>query len=332
MAVQLMSNVKIITSGNMPTIENLLPGQAAFGKINSDGKYHLFGNTGEGGGAGKVVDIVLNSLPEVDIPTLESVLTAGNTTKLSLLIQDAGGTTKVTIANTGITMGTTSMTEAGFTDNGKVVLSANPSLVVGEGDAATMRGFLKVYSKAEVDAKIGSALRFMGTVENFAALPSEGVQVGDVYNIKAAGGTDIHGTAIKAGDNVVYVDANDDPGDTHAAGWDVLAGVVDLTNYYTKTEANSAIDAKVNPINTRLTTAEGEIDALQSAGYQTADDVEQILTDGHYVVDASYVHTDNNYTAAEKAKVAAIKTDGDGSKVLADDGNYITLEVSVASI
>lgn len=47
MAIQLISNVKIITSGAAPTTENLLPGQAAFGKLNSDGKYHLFGNTGE---------------------------------------------------------------------------------------------------------------------------------------------------------------------------------------------------------------------------------------------------------------------------------------------
>lgn len=332
MAVQLMSNVKIITSGNAPTTANLLPGQAAFGKITSDGKYHLFGNTGEGGGVGRVVDIVLDSLPEVEIPTLESVLTAGNTTKLSLLIQDDGGTTKVTIANTGITMGTTSMTEAGFTDNGKVVLSANPSLVVEEGDAATMRGFLKVYSKTEIDAKLSSALHFKGTVNSFAELPAENNQVGDVYNIKTAGGTDIHGNAVKAGDNVVYVPANDDPSDTHAAGWDVLAGVVDLTNYYTKAEADSAIDAKVNPINTRLTTAEGEIDALQAAGYQTASDVEQILTNGHYVADASYVHTDNNYTAVDKGKVDKILINGDGSKVLADDGSYITLEISVASI
>lgn len=47
MAIQLMSNVKIITSGNKPTTANLLPGQAAFGKLNADQKYHLFGNTGE---------------------------------------------------------------------------------------------------------------------------------------------------------------------------------------------------------------------------------------------------------------------------------------------
>ena len=52
MAIQLLSNVKIITSGQMPTPDNLQPGEAAFGKLTSDGKYHLFGNSD-----GEVVDI-----------------------------------------------------------------------------------------------------------------------------------------------------------------------------------------------------------------------------------------------------------------------------------
>ena len=52
-----------------------------------------------------------------------------------------------------------------------------------------------------------------------------------MYNVKAAGGTDANGTAIKAGDNLVY----------NGSGWDDQSGTVDLSNYYTKTEMAGAV-------------------------------------------------------------------------------------------
>ena len=77
---------------------------------------------------------------------------------------------------------------------------------------------------------------------------------------------------------------------------------------------------------------EPRVETLENAGYQTAADVNQILTDGNYVQDANYVHTDNNYDATAKGKVDKIVTTGDGTKVLKDDGNYDTLEIAVVSI
>ena len=71
---------------------------------------------------------------------------------------------------------------------------------------------------------------------------------------------------------------------------------------------------------------------MENAGYQTAEDVQQTLTTGHYVSDETYVHTDNNFDAAAKAKVAKIVTDDDGTKVLTDNGTYQTLELKVVSI
>ena len=52
-----------------------------------------------------------------------------------------------------------------------------------------------------------------------------------MYNVKTAGGTDANGTAIKAGDNLVY----------NGSGWDDQSGTVDLSNYYTKTEMAGAV-------------------------------------------------------------------------------------------
>lgn len=76
-----------------------------------------------------------------------------------------------------------------------------------------------------------SAVKYRGSVASFTALPTSGQSTGDMYNIKAAGGTDANGTAIRAGDNVVW----------NGSGWDDQAGTVDLSNYYTKSEVNGAV-------------------------------------------------------------------------------------------
>lgn len=55
--------------------------------------------------------------------------------------------------------------------------------------------------------------------------------LGHVWNIKTAGGSDAHGNAIKAGDNVVY----------NGTGWDVLSGIVDLSAYATISYVDSAV-------------------------------------------------------------------------------------------
>lgn len=399
MAIQLMSNVKIITSGIAPTAEKLLAGQAAFGKITSDGKYHLYGNTGEG-----VVDIVADTLEALsEIPNLQTVLNTGNSSTLDILFKEtAEGETLLTIGKGGVVAGTTKLTKDGFVDNGKVVLSANPNLVVSAEDAAQMRTFLSVYSKAEVDGMVAGAFHVKGCCDA-KDLPTD-ANVGDVWNITANTATpkvtDINGKVLVAGDNVVWVGAD---GDIHEAGWDALSGVVDLSSYYTKDEINGLlatyaksadvytktdIDGKVDTINAAVTKAQGDATAagtaaaaaqtqadkgvadaatakqaadtaqaaaeaaqadattanteigktnarvktLEDAGYQTAADVTGILTAGHYVSDENYVHTDNNYTTPEKNKVAKLVIDGDGTKVLKDDGTYDTLEISVVSI
>ncbi len=48
----------------------------------------------------------------------------------------------------------------------------------------------------------------------------------------------------------------------------------------------------------------------------------ELENDSDFVVDAEYVHTDNNYANEEKDKVAIIVNDGDGTKYLSDDGTY----------
>lgn len=111
-----------------------------------------------------------------------------------------------------------------------------------------------VYTKSEVDGKLTSALHYKGSYDSFSELTTAVADgtitpiVGDVYNIKTAGGTDAQGVAIKAGDNVIY---------NNESGWDVTSGTIDLSEYYSKTEINTKLDTKVDKVDgSRLLTTE----------------------------------------------------------------------------
>lgn len=74
------------------------------------------------------------------------------------------------------------------------------------------------YNMAAIDSMIGRTYRVMGSKANFAALPSTGNKVGDVWNL------------LDTGDNYVWVD---DLNNTGVAGWDKLSGTFDLSGYAT---------------------------------------------------------------------------------------------------
>lgn len=89
------------------------------------------------------------------------------------------------------------------------------------------------YKKTEVDTKISNAvssvLRYQGTKNATSDLPTSGQVKGDVWNITTACAASGSLPAVNAGDNVAW----------NGTGWDVLAGTVDLSNYYTETEADA---------------------------------------------------------------------------------------------
>lgn len=62
---------------------------------------------------------------------------------------------------------------------------------------------------------VAQAVHYKGNVDAFSELPSAvNNSVGDMYNVKTAGGTDSDGVPIKAGDNVVW----------NGTGWDNYGG------------------------------------------------------------------------------------------------------------
>ena len=98
---------------------------------------------------------------------------------------------------------------------------------------------LSAYAKK---ADFSAALIYRGSVDTFAELPANGNSNGDVWNIKIAGGTDRYGTAIKAGDNVVYIEDQITPANS---GWDVQGGTTDLSNYLIATSLVSALNTLI---------------------------------------------------------------------------------------
>lgn len=101
--------------------------------------------------------------------------------------------------------------------------------------ATTLSGYgiTDAYTKTEVDAKLTSAVRYMGTKASYSALPTSDNKTGDMWNITAADSA--HG--IKAGDNVVW----------NGSGWDVQSGTVDLSGCVQNADAitNAEIDTIV---------------------------------------------------------------------------------------
>ena len=83
-----------------------------------------------------------------------------------------------------------------------------------------------VYSKEEVDAKVNAVYKFKGSVENLAALPTEGNTLGDVYNLQ------------DTGMNVAWDGSN----------WDYLGIDVDLSGYVQASDLVEATDEQIDAL------------------------------------------------------------------------------------
>ncbi len=108
-----------------------------------------------------------------------------------------------------------------------------------DGKAASDHNHNSVYiTPAAVDTKIstalGSVLKYKGTKSSTSALPTSNNATGDVYNITNACAASGTLPKVNAGDNVAW----------NGSSWDVLAGTVDLSNYYLKSDVDAALETK----------------------------------------------------------------------------------------
>lgn len=99
-------------------------------------------------------------------------------------------------------------------------------------------GILDAYTKEEVDTKVSSIYRYVGSVATESDLPTEGMVIGDVYDVRD---TDM---------NVVW----------NGIEWDKLGSTVDLSPYITAEQISSlyvtknALESNLSAINTILDT------------------------------------------------------------------------------
>ena len=126
------------------------------------------------------------------------------------------------------------------------------------------------YAKKE---DVSAALIYKGSKDTFAELPSSGNSNGDVWNIKIAGGTDRYGTAVKAGDNVVYVEDKITPANS---GWDVQGGTTDLSGYVETVSGKSLIyDSLISGLETLIDESEETFDENDIASIFSDEDDEE---------------------------------------------------------
>lgn len=109
--------------------------------------------------------------------------------------------------------------------NGKI--KANSSAISGIKNGEKLNNFKDV--EDEINLKISSVYKVRGTKATYAELPTEGNNVGDVYNVTAANGN------TPAGTNYVCTAT----AGTRDEQWDALGGTIDLSGYVSASSFNT---------------------------------------------------------------------------------------------
>ena len=282
------------------------------------------------------------------VPTAPTPATADDSTKIATtafvkanLSVMGNGTVTSIIAGTGLTGGTitnsgtiahaTSGVSAGtyksvtVNNLGHVTAGTNPTTLSGF-------GITDAYTKTETDAKIAATYKAAGSVAyaSLPATPSASI-LGNVYNITDSFTSDTRfvtgeqGKTFPAGTNVVCVLISS------SYYYDILSGFIDLSAYAKTTDVNAALAGKSDATHTHS--------SLKSGSYVAS--LPTMSANGNLVVDSSYVHTDNNYTAAEKTKLAGISASANKVENSATNGNIkidgteaviYTLPIGTASV
>lgn len=179
-----------------------------------------------------------STLGIVKVGTNLSVAADGTISTTANVASVAGKTGVVTLDKSDVGLDNVDNT----TDLNKPISTATQAALDGKADKATTLagyGIEDAYTKDEIDGKISSTFHYKGTKATYTELPAEGNQIGDVWNVEQA---DVeHG--VKAGDNVCW----------NGTGWDVLAGVTDLSAYSTTAQIAETYMNKTDLAATYLT-------------------------------------------------------------------------------
>lgn len=171
------------------------------------------------------------------------------------------------------------------------------------GKLAGISGTVTGYVDSQISSAISTVYKFKGTKANYAALPSSGNEVGDVWNVEAANGN------TPAGTNYVW----------DGEAWDALGGTIDLSPYmeasaFTAWTAGTYTSNKTS-IEGRISTLEGLTGTTNSA-IQSVSASESLADDKLVAVTAS---TENNaVTVTSSYKLSDVSAATGTTKGLAE--------------
>ena len=114
------------------------------------------------------------------------------------------------------------------------------NIAVAETPTLNTHATSKKYVDNAIASAVSSAYIYKGTktVAEINALDTSGLVVGWVYNVSDSGTITLGSLSVNAGDNIAWT----------GSAWDILAGVVDLSDYYTKTQVDTLLGGKQDTI------------------------------------------------------------------------------------
>lgn len=175
--------------------------------------------------------------------------------------------------------------------------------------STAISGFYTKPSGGIPDSDIASAATW--NAKGTYSKPNGGIPASDIAEgvIPAASATTpkMDGTAAVGSETAFARGDHVHPSDTTKV--DKVSGKGLSTNDYTTTEKNKlsgvASGAQVNVIETVKVNGTAQSVTGKAVDITVPTALSDLTNDGHFVSDANYVHTDSNFTAAEKSKLAA---------------------------
>lgn len=167
-------------------------------------------------------------------------------------------------------------------------------------------GLANTYTKAEVDAKVAGVLVYKGVASAIATSDPEADEPKN--DIIIVGGAEIIASADNVG-HVYIIDGKEYASD--GSKWEELGSATDLTNYYTKTEVDSVIDA--------------DVAALKA----TLDAVDAGLTDRVTALETNYATKTELNTLSGTVTTLSGKVDDEAAELDALQGTVSTLSGKV---
>lgn len=109
---------------------------------------------------------------------------------------------------------------------GNTLTVSNKAVTIPSPDLSNYPSFSDVYTKAQVDSKLTSAMHYKGSVATYADLPSSDNAVGDFYNVTATGA------------NYAWT----------GSAWDETGQIIDLSPYALSADLVAVTNAEIDTV------------------------------------------------------------------------------------